>query len=151
MEAIFKDRGVPALLDHAGVEAARLQRVARDELVSSAPSVTYPMLAEARDSNVNAVRQWVNRHRNEGRIVVVTRDDNTVLIPSFQFDQMYDLDDGAAPVIASLKEREMSDWAIWRWFYAENAWVQRRPIDLLHEERGVDRLLELVGHIDAEA
>lgn len=151
MDTIFKPQGVTPLLDHAGVEAARLRRVARDELVSSAPSVTYRMLAEARGSEVNAIRQWANRHRNERRLVVVMRDDNTALIPSFQFDEMYNLDHDAALVVRRLKDRQMTDWAIWRWFYAENAWVERRPVDLLQEGGAADRLIELADRVDAEA
>lgn len=132
------------LLDRAGVEAARLVQVGRDQLVSSAPSVTYPLLAEARGTSVAAVRQWVKRRRADGLITIER--DGGVLIPSFQFNDEYELDPNASRVVRRFLEQGMSNWAIWRWFYVENPWLDARPVDVA-AEGGWDRVVDACRRI----
>lgn len=118
-------------LDRAGVEAARLVRAARDELVSESSSVTYELLARARGVSENTARQWVQRRRRAGILITVDYD-GTVLIPSFQFDADYD--DVIVPVariIETFTSAGMSGWAVWRWFQAVNPWIERRPVALV--------------------
>jgi len=69
-------------------------------------------LIEARKRS-EARGQWVNRYRNERRLLVVTRHDNTLLITSLQFDDTYDLGVNAAPVILNLNELEIIDNEPW--------------------------------------
>jgi hypothetical protein len=53
------------------VEAARLVRAAREQLLADAGAVTVAMLAEGRGSKINAARQWLHRQRKTGRLVTV--------------------------------------------------------------------------------
>lgn len=107
-------------------------RVARDRLVSKTPSVTHALLAEARGVTENTIRQWVRRHREAGRLIAVEHQ-GVVLIPGFQFDAAYDLDSKVASIVETLTVAGMSPWAVWRWFYTENPWVERRPVDMVSE------------------
>lgn len=120
----------PPLLDRASIEQARLARLAREHLATTSPSVDYDGLAEGRGSTVLAARQWVKRHRQGGRIVTVDYDGRT-LIPSFQLDEVFDLDPVAADAVERLTEFGMHGWAIWQWFSAHNPWIDARPIDVI--------------------
>ncbi|CAN5653543.1 hypothetical protein BH24ACT4_BH24ACT4_05960 [soil metagenome] len=118
-------------LDRAGVEAARLIRVARDRLVTESPSVTYELLAQARGTNENTARQWVLRRRSAGTIITVDHD-GTVLMPAFQFDDAYDdVIPEVAAVTSRLTEAGMSGWAIWSWFDTVNPWIERSTAELI--------------------
>lgn len=117
-------------LDRAGVEAARLVRVAREQLVAGSPSVTIALLAEARDVEEATARQMVTRRRAAGRLITVEYN-GTVLVPSFQFDKAYDPVPEVGDVIEDLTGIGMSGWAIWRWFTVEDPWIERRPVDLI--------------------
>ncbi len=120
----------PPMLDRAAVEQARLVRLARDHLASTEPSVDYDGLAEGRASTVLAARQWVKRQRSAGRMFVVDHGPGT-LIPSFQLDEVFDLDERVVPAIGRLTEFGMSGWAIWQWFSAHNPWIDARPVDVI--------------------
>lgn len=125
------------LLDHAGVEAARLIHAGRARLVKEHRSVTYEMLARARGQKEATVRQWVRRLRSGGRVVTVDYDGVT-LIPSFQFDDAYEPVPEVSEVVAELCRAGMSGWAVWRWFGAVNPWVEERPVDLVAGGRFAD-------------
>lgn len=133
-------------LDRAAVEAARLVRAAREQLLADAGAVTVAMLAEGRGSKVNAARQWLHRQRKAGRLVTVDHD-GEVLIPTFQLDDAFDLQPLASETAAELVTAGLSGWAVWRWFYAHNGWVDARPVDLVADgdrerlERAVRGLL----------
>ena len=127
---VMSSEPVSARLDRAAVEAARLVRVGRDLLITEAGAVTVAMLAEGRTSNVNAARQWLHRQRQAGRLITVDHN-GELLIPSYQLDAAFDLDQAVAGVTGALVAAGMSPWAIWRWFYAHNGWVDARPVDLV--------------------
>jgi hypothetical protein len=135
------------LLDHAAVEVARLVRASRDKLLTEAGAVTLPMLAEGRRSTLNAARQWVHRHRKAGRLITVEHD-SEVLLPSFQLDEAFDLHSTAAEATERLTGAGMAPWAVWRWFYAHNGWIDERPVDAARRgdqetlHRGVGHLIE---------
>lgn len=121
---------MPARLDHAAVEAARLVRASREALLEGAGAVTVALLAEGRGSTVNAARQWLHRQRKARRIVTVEHE-GEVLIPTFQLDDAFDLEPLVARLVPQLVEAGLSPWAVWRWFTAHNGWVDARPVDLL--------------------
>ncbi len=125
---------VAPALDHAGVEAARLVRVGREQLVSEQPSVTYALLAEGRGQTEVAARQWVRRLRTSGRLVTVEWDGLT-LIPSFQFDEAYEPIADVGDAVARLVACGLSGWAVWRWFATVNPWIGRRPVSLVSGRR----------------
>lgn len=120
----------PPMMDRAAVEQARLARLARDHLASTEPSVDYDGLAEGRASTVLAARQWVKRQRGAGRMFVVDHGGGT-LIPSFQLDEVFDLDPRVAAAVDRLTEFGMSGWATWQWFCAHNPWIEARPVDVI--------------------
>jgi hypothetical protein len=125
------------LLDHVGVELARRQHAARQQLASQHPSVTYEMLAAARGQTEPAARQWVRRMREAGKLVTVEY--GNTLIPSFQFDSHYDLVPAVSDTVHLLTDSGMSGWAVWRWFCTTSPWIDQPPTQLV--ERG--RLSEL--------
>ena len=125
------------LLDHAGVEAARLIHAGRAALVKEHPSVTYQLLTRARGQQEATVRQWVRRLRAAGRLVTVEHDGAT-LLPSFQFDDAYEPIPEVGDVMAVMCAAGMSGWAVWRWFSAVNPWVEERPVDLVAAGRFAD-------------
>jgi hypothetical protein len=120
------------LLDHVGVELARRQHAARQVLVSENPSVTYELLATARHQTEPAARQWIRRMREAGKVVTV--DYGNTLIPSFQFDQEYNLVPAVSGAVHELVEAGMPGWAIWRWFCTVSPWLGDKPERLA--ERG---------------
>lgn len=128
--AVFAVTPLAPLLDRAGVEAARLVHVARTALVTERPSVTYQLLARARDQKEATVRQWVRRLRAAGTLVTVEYD-ATTLIPSFQFDVAYEPIPQIGRIVAQLTGIGMSGWAVWRWFCAVNPRIGERPVDLV--------------------
>ncbi len=133
----------PPRLDHEAIEQARLVRLAREHLATHEPSVGYDGLARGRDSTVLAARQWVKRQRAKGQMFVVEYAGAT-LIPSFQLDAVFDLDDRVSQVVRQLTDADLSGWASWQWFTAFNPWVEARPIDLIGSpqlDRAVDGLV----------
>lgn len=134
----------PARLDRAAIEQARLVRLARDHLASSEPSVDYRGLAEGRASSVLAARQWVKRQRAAGRLFVVDHGGHT-LIPTFQLDEVFDIDERVSPAVGRLLDDGMSGWAIWQWFSAHNPWIDARPVDVVGDpalDVAVERLVD---------
>lgn len=125
-------------LDHAAVDAARLARIARDRLLTTEGAVTVAMLADGRGANSNAARQWVQRHRRAGRLITVEHD-GTVLIPTFQLDEAFDLHPLIADVVAVLGEAGLDGWAVWHWFCTVNPWLDERPVEVAY--RGEDERL----------
>lgn len=114
-------------LDRAGVEAARLVWNERASIVSTHPSVTYQLLAEARGVTENTARQWVHRRRTDGTMVSVDYD-GQVLIPSFQFDATYEPVPLIAETVKALTSKGMTGWAVWRWFCTDNGWIEETPL-----------------------
>ncbi len=116
------------LLDHVAVENARLVRRARADLLTRAGAVTVDMLADGRGGSDGATRQWMRRHRERGRLIAVEHEGRT-LVPSFQLDEAFDLEPMVADVVERLSRFGLDGWAVWRWFYAHNGWIGRRPVD----------------------
>lgn len=121
------ESGSSPALNYAAVEAARLVRQARNELLASSGSVTTGMLAEGRMSSTNATRQWIHRHRSSGRLITVDEDGRT-LIPTFQLGEAFDLDEQIADVTKILTAAGMSSWAVWRWYCTHNGWIDETPL-----------------------
>lgn len=120
------------LLDHVGVELARRRHAAHRALVSENPSVPYAMLARARHQSESTSRRWVRRMRQAGDLVTVEY--GTTLIPSFQFDNGYNVVPQVSKVLHTLTESGMSAWAVWHWFCTESPWLGDKPARLV--ERG---------------
>ena len=136
----------PPMLDGAAIEQARLVRLARDHLAAHERSVDYDGLARGRDSTVLAARQWVKRQRGRGRLFVVDHGGMT-LVPSFQLDEVFDVDEHVAPAVERLSAAGLSGWAQWQWFAAINPWINARPIDVLDS---IDTVMKAVdGLVDA--
>ncbi|MGI9015994.1 MAG: hypothetical protein ACR2HR_02630 [Euzebya sp.] len=129
------DRVVAPVLDTAAAEVARLINVARAALLRSGSAVTIDMLADGRDSSAAAARQWLTRRRAEGRLVTVPHN-GAVLVPTFQLDAAFGLNEAAADVVKRLLGYEMDGWAIWDWAVTPNAWLDgRTPAEMLAEGR----------------
>lgn len=144
IEALNDLPDAPPLLDHAAVEQARLVRLARDHMASNELTVDYDGLARGRDSTVLAARQWTKRQRDRHRLFVVDHGGAT-LIPSFQLDEVFDVDPRVVELVERLTAAGMSGWAQWQWFTAHNPWIDARPIDVLGTEvamKAVDGLLD---------
>ena len=122
------------LLDAAGVEAARLRHAARASLVTENRSVTYAMLATARNTSEPAARQWVKRLRDNGRLITVDHG-NYTLIPSYQFDRDYEVIPAVSSTTQVLAGAGMGGWAIWRWFCVVSPWIDDKPVNLLPPNR----------------
>lgn len=118
------------MLDRSSIEQARLLRIARDQLVENEPSVNYSGLAEGRASTELAARQWVKRQRSADRLFVIDHGTGA-LIPSFQLDEVFDLNPLVTSAIRRLLTFGMNGWAIWSWFTATNPWIEARPIDVI--------------------
>ncbi|MEL6893415.1 MAG: hypothetical protein AAFP84_17620, partial [Actinomycetota bacterium] len=139
----------PPQFDSAAVEQARLVRLARDHIASHESSVDYDGLARGRDSTVLAARQWVKRQRAKGRLFVVDHG-NATLIPSFQLDEVFDLDERVAAVVERLTAGGLHGWAQWQWFSAINPWIDARPVDLVRTDDGLADVHRAVdGLLDA--
>jgi len=132
----------PPMLDRVAVEQARLVRLARDYLAANELSIDYDGLAEGRASTVLAARQWVKRQRGAGRLFVVDYGGRS-LIPSFQLDEVFDLDERVIGAVESLVMFGMNGWAIWQWFTSENPWINARPIEVI----GTDELAVAVDQL----
>jgi hypothetical protein len=113
---------VEPVLNHAAAERARLVNDARATLLRSGGAVTVELLAESTHRSVEATRQWLRRQRLAQRIVTVTHDGN-VLVPTFQLDEAFGLDDEVADIVRRLVEHGMSAWAVWGWFATPNTWL----------------------------
>ncbi len=138
LAAVFDDyQPVPPKLDRAAIEQARLIRLARDHIAANEGSVDYDGLARGRDCTVLAARQWVKRQRSKGQLIVVDHGAGS-LIPTFQLDDVFDVDERVGRAIAALSAEGMNGWAIWQWFVAFNPWIEARPVDVIgSEELGV--------------
>lgn len=141
------DRVVTPNLDAALVEAARLRRRQRDQILETSPSITIAMLAECRHSEKGAARAWLHRQRKAGRLVTISHDRRT-LIPTFQLNHELDVRDDVARLVSQMVAAEMSPWAVWTWWATPNSWLEAVPIEVLDQgdddevARAVDRLLE---------
>lgn len=125
---------VQPILDHAAAERARLVNAARAALLESAGAVTIEMLAGAARRSPEATRQWLRRQRRAGRLVTVTHD-GTVLVPTFQLTDAFELDEVVADVISRLVGQQMSGWAVWDWFATPNTWLDgRTPSDVIADD-----------------
>lgn len=113
---------VEPVLNHAAAEKARLVNAARSSLLTSGTCVTIEMVAEATGRTPEATRQWLRRHRNAGRLVTVNHE-GTVLVPTFQLDDAFGLNETAAEIVGRLTSQGMSSWSIWDWFSTPNTWL----------------------------
>lgn len=122
---------VQPVLDHAAAERARLVNAARAALLESAGAVTIEMLADATRRSSGAVRQWLHRQREAQRLVTVVQD-GSVLVPTFQLTEAFDLDGTVTVLVQQLRQHGMSSWAVWDWFATPNTWLDgRAPTDAL--------------------
>jgi len=67
------------------------------------------------------------------------------LIPTFQLDEVFDVNEQVAAVVARLSGAGLSGWAQWQWFTALNPWIEARPIDVIGSAdvmRAVDGLID---------
>lgn len=120
------------VVDASGaVVAAALVEEARASLLRSGSAVTIAGLAAASGRSEDAVRRWAVRYRDVGRLVVVQLGDGTQLVPTFQLDEMFGLDERVAERTQRLVEWGMDPWAVWGWWESLNGWLfnVRSPAD----------------------
>ncbi|MBA3373612.1 MAG: hypothetical protein H0T98_08885 [Euzebyaceae bacterium] len=113
---------VEPMLGHGAAERARLVNQPRAILLKSGRAVTIEMIAKATGRIQAAVRQWITRQRNSGALVTVTHQ-GTVLVPTFQLDDAFELDVDVSAVVARLVGHGMSGWVVWDWFATPNTWL----------------------------
>jgi hypothetical protein len=115
---------------------------ARAALLTSGTAVTVEQLVEATGRSIDAVRLWFEREAE--RLVTVTCD-GTLLIPTVQLDDAFELDEKVAERTRRLIEFDMGPWAIWDWWQAPNGWLDgRAPADAAAsgDFDGVDRAID---------
>jgi len=116
---------VEPVLDHAAAERARLVNKNRAELLRSGKAVDLELLARSREKSLDAVRQWVRRHRRTDELVYVLHNGATY-VPTFQLDEAFDLDHTVTPFVSALLSRGFTDWAVWTWFESTSSWLDGR-------------------------
>lgn len=114
---------VEPVLDTAAAAHATLVNRARAALLRSGTAITVSQLAEATGRNDDTARRWVARKRDANRLVTVTLHDGTLLIPTVQLDEAFDLDEEVVDRTQRLIEYGMGPWAIWDWWQTPNGWL----------------------------
>lgn len=130
-EPLIAGAVVAPVLDHAAAARAMVVNEARAALLRSGTAVTIAQLAEATGRSAEATRKWVNRKAKEGRLAVVHLHDGTLLVPTFQLDEAFALDERVAERTSRLIAWGMGPWAIWDWWQTPNGWLDdgRSPAD----------------------
>jgi len=117
---------VAPVLDAAAAAHATLVNRARSALLESGTATTVSQLAAATGRSVPTARRWVARKRDAARLVAVTLHDGTLLVPTVQLDEAFDLDELIADRTQRLIEYGMGPWAIWDWWQVPNGWLDGR-------------------------
>lgn len=126
----------PVLDDAAAALATRVNRN-RARLLKSRTAVTVAQISSATGRSHEAVRRWLNRLEADGSIVAV-RHDGSLLVPTFQLTDAFELDEGAAAIVGQLVEFGMGPWAVWDWAHAHNGWIDDAPAAALADSRVAD-------------
>lgn len=134
MSAIEVPAGVPVVapvFDTAAAARATLVNEARAALLRSGTAVTIAQLAAATNRSGDTARKWATRKRDAGRLVLVQLHDGTLLVPTIQLDEAFELDDHVADRTQRLTTWGMGPWAIWDWWHTPNGWLLdgRSPAD----------------------
>jgi hypothetical protein len=128
----------PSLADidpipYATIEQARRLAKLRAALLRSGAYSTAA-LADARGVTANNARQWISRHRREGRLFSVIHEGET-LIPAFLLDEHLEPRVESQPAISALRGAGEDGWALWAWFATPTGWLGGRvPAELLRSE-----------------
>ena len=128
----------PSLVDidpipYATIEQARRLAELRAALLRSG-AYTTGAIANARGITANNARQWISRHRREGRLFSVTHEGET-LIPAFLLDERLEPRGESQPAISALRGVGEDGWALWAWFATPSSWLGGRvPAELLSTE-----------------
>src|SRR5699024_8964083 len=91
-------------VDDAQIVSGATQRQAvrsgelRKRLLESEGAVTYETLADMRDSNEKAARQWASRYLHDQRLFTVDAQ-GRVLVPVFQLNDEGDIDKAVSSII----------------------------------------------------
>lgn len=122
---------VAPTLDTAAAARATLVNEARAALLRSGTAVTIAQLAAATNRSDDTARRWATRKRDAGRLVLVQLHDGTLLVPTIQLDETFDLDEHIADRTHRLVGWGMGPWAIWDWWHTPNGWLLdgRSPAD----------------------
>lgn len=124
---------VMPVLDEAGAARATLVNEARAALLTSGTAVTIGQLARATKRSDDTARKWATRKRDSGRLVVVQLHDGTLLVPTIQLDEAFDLNEDVGDRTQQLTGWGMGPWAIWDWWHTPNGWLLdgRTPADVI--------------------
>lgn len=119
-------------LDWAAVENARLVNEVRAALLRSRTAVTAEQISEATHKSPETVRRWVQRARDEARLVAVKYRTH-LLVPSFLLTTGFDdVNPDAEPSVQRLLSYGLDGWSVWDWFVTPNTWLDGdRPTDRL--------------------
>jgi hypothetical protein len=136
MSAAELQAGTPVVapvLDAAAAARATLVNEARAALLESGTAVTVAQLARATNRSADTARKWATRKRDAGRLVLVQLHDGTLLVPTIQLDEAFDLDEQVARRTQRLREWGMGPWAIWDWWHTPNGWLLdgQSPADVI--------------------
>jgi hypothetical protein len=149
-EALVRAPVVAPVLDTAAAARATLVNEARAALLESSTAVTIAQLAAATNRSDHAGRRWATRKRDAGRLVLVQLHDGTLLVPTIQLDEAFDLNEQVADRTERLVEWGMGPWAIWDWWHTPNAWLLdgQSPADAVRAgdfdalDRAIDGLIQ---------
>ena len=114
---------VAPVLDTAAAARATLVNQARAALVASGSAVRVAQLAAATNRSVDTARRWATRKRDAGRFVLVKLPDASLLVPTVQLNEAFDLNERVADRTQRLIEWGMGPWAIWDWWHTPNGWL----------------------------
>jgi hypothetical protein len=140
---------VSPLFDVNAVARAAMVNQARAELLESGTAVTVAQFAEATHRTVDTARKWATRQRDKSQLVIVHLSDGTLLIPTIQLDEAFDLNKQVADRTQRLVEWGMGPWALWGWWQTLNGWLdgtspaeEARAGRFDEVDRAVDGLLQ---------
>lgn len=122
-EALAGAPVVAPVLDTAAAARATLVNEARAGLLESRTAVTIAQLAAATNRSDDTARKWATRKRDAGRLVLVQLHDGTLLVPTVQLDEAFELDERVADRTQRLVVWGMGPWAIWDWWHTPNGWL----------------------------
>ena len=114
---------VAPVLDLSAAAHATLVNQARAALVQSGSAVRVAQPAAATNRRVDTARRWATRKRDAGRLVLVKLPDASLLVPTVQLNEAFDLNERVADRTQRLIEWGMGPWAIWDWWHTPNGWL----------------------------
>lgn len=137
---------VAPVLDASAAARATLVNETRAALLESGSAVTVAQLAAATSRGVDTARKWATRKRDAGRLVLVQLHDGTLLVPTIQLDEAFDLNEHVADRTQRLVEWGLGPWAIWDWWHTPNGWLldDQSPADAVRagDFEAVDRAID---------